>query len=94
MKTVKIVRAIKGQEDVAAQAIADFYNEQAKLGARVSRALITAAGEDIIYTIFADKYDGADDDTDNDDYDLDNCDSIDDKSNDNESDDDDDDFLS
>lgn len=61
MKEVKIVRATRGNEEAAATEIAGFYNEMAEKGARTSRAIITAAGDDVVYTVFADTWVGKDD---------------------------------
>lgn len=61
MKEVKIVRATRGNEEAAATEIAGFYNEMAEKGARTSRAIITAAGDDVVYTVFADTWAGKDD---------------------------------
>lgn len=54
MKKVKIVRAACGNEEAAAVEIADFYNEMTQKGARTSRTIVTAAGSDVVYTMFAD----------------------------------------
>ena len=82
MKIVKIVRVAKGNEATGAEQVADFYNKMEKQGARTSRAIITSVGDDIVYTMFADKREKKNDDLDSDDNNSD--DSI----------DDDEDFLS
>ena len=80
MKIVKIVRVAKGNEATGAEQVAAFYNEMEKQGARTSRAIITSVGDDIVYTMFADKREASS----NDGYDDNSDDSV----------DDDEDFLS
>lgn len=90
MKIVKIVRVEKGNEATGAEQVAAFYNEMEKQGARTCRAIITSVGDDIVYTMFADKREQKNDDLDsdeassNDGYDDNSDDSV----------DDDEDFLS
>lgn len=69
-KRVLIVRAEKGKEAEAEAAVAEFYNQQTEDGARTSRSIITPVGEDIVFTVFADKFPEYDDDQD-DDFDAD-----------------------
>lgn len=66
MKIVKIVRVEKGNEATGAEQVAAFYNEMEKQGARTSRAIITSVGDDIVYTMFADKREQKNDDLDSD----------------------------
>lgn len=62
MKTCKIIRVTKGNEEAGAREVADYFNKQKKAGTSTGRAVVTAAGEDMVYTIFGDGPDVSDDD--------------------------------
>ncbi len=57
MKKVFIIRAIAGKETEAAEAIAKVYNEAEDQHYKASKAVATAAGTDVVYTIYAETYD-------------------------------------
>lgn len=54
-KITKIVTVGKGEEKVKANEVAAFYNEQRSLGNRVSRAFVSAVGNAVNVTIYADE---------------------------------------
>lgn len=91
MKIVEIVRVEKGNEATGAEKVAAFYNEMEKQGSRTSRAIITPVGNDIVYTMFADKREQKNGDLDSEEVNS-NDDS--DENNSDDSIDDDEDFLS
>lgn len=57
-KIVKIITVNKGEEDEKAAELAAFYNEHRAIGNRISHVTVSAVGNALNITVYADEADG------------------------------------